>query len=200
MNNLKLAMPETGIGFFPDVGGTYFLPRCPDYMGFYLGLTGQIIDAAAAQTAGLVDVVIDEMTSDKIIATICQTDLTQQGIETGLAQFATPAQKYFLTENKTEISQHFSLATINDIFQSLASSQTEFAKTTLATLNKKSPTSLQITLKALQHGAQNSFDDCQQVELNLAKQFLRIPDFYEGIRAALVDKDRQPNWQPAPER
>lgn len=197
-DNLKLAMPETGIGFYPDVGGSYFLSRTPDSVGMYLGLTGQVIDADAALTAKLIDYKVDHAALDTILARLKAMNgrvAIELQLSDILKQFATPGQQNALTKHEKPISRYFSLASMQAIWQALEQDNTEFAQQTFATLKAKSPLSLQHTFLAIQNAAELSFDQAMDKEYQLTEFFISQPDFYEGVRAAVVDKDRDPKWQ-----
>lgn len=189
---LVMAMPETGIGFFPDVGGSYFLSRLPGEIGTYLGLTGARISAADAKFCGLIlnvikhehfDLLIDRMVTDR--------PLFPTGVLDGLSVPTEPSQ---LEENTPIINQCFGFDQVDEIFSALEKNKSEFATKTLAMLNEKSPTSLKITLKELRDARSLQFDECMQMENRIVEQILTSPDFYEGVRAAVIDKDNNPKW------
>lgn len=168
----RMAMPETAIGLFPDVGGTWFLSRCPGELGTYLGLTGVTIGAADAVYCGLADL-----------------DL---GGAAGVGE---------LERLRAPIDRHFAHDSVAAILGSLeAEDRPEFrawAGRTLQTLRGRSPTSLMVTLDALRRGAHLSLADCFRMELDLIHEFFAHGDFLEGIRAVLIDKDHRPRWNPA---
>ncbi|MFT3741767.1 MAG: enoyl-CoA hydratase/isomerase family protein [Gammaproteobacteria bacterium] len=195
--NLRLAMPETGIGYFPDVGGSYFLPRCQHFMGWYLGLTGATIDLASAYQAGLVNVVIETSAIQTFINTLQEADwgmdphlTTRTVLQTFHAAPAPTSDPHFFETCFNQLS-------LADILDQLAQYPASIAHDTLHILQTRSPTSLKVTYEQLKRGAHLDFAACMQMEYTLCQHFLRQPDFYEGIRAAVVDKDRTPRWQPA---
>jgi enoyl-CoA hydratase len=168
LNNLILAMPETGIGFFPDVGSTYFLSRCPGQIGIYCGLTGARLNATEALYAGLIDQIVGE-----------------------------PPIINSLETHRDIINHCFQYSTLEEILTSLSKENKSFAKEVHDLILTKSPTSLKITLQALRQAATLDFDDCMAMEYKLACYCAENHDFYEGIRAAIIDKDYHPKWQPA---
>lgn len=199
---LIFAMPETGIGFFPDVGGSYFLPRLPNQMGFYLGLTGAQLNADEAVFLKLAQHKIHRDQLSHFIEALTNTSWGEnphQTVTTIIQGFQTTADPAHLTllKHADLIQSCFSHDTIEAIFQALYASSDPFCDETLKILNKKSPTSLKITLRALQLGQKLDFDACMQMEYRLANRFLQAHDFLEGIRAVIIDKDQSPRWNPA---
>jgi enoyl-CoA hydratase/carnithine racemase len=168
-----MAMPETAIGLFPDVGGSYFLSRLPGKLGIYLGLAGPTIFAADAVYCGLADV--EMMGSGK----------------------DTPAGLWAARE---WIDHHFAGDSVAAIVASLQSESRpivkQWAAETLEALAKRSPTMLCVTLEQLKRGAALSLGDCFRMELNLIHGCFEQGDLLEGIRALLVDKDNKPRWHP----
>lgn len=198
--NLLFAMPETGIGFFPDIGATHFLPRCRDNIGYYLGLTGQKINAADALFAGLIDQIVPQQQFEPLIAALAenlQPHTDSDKINTIIAAFATNKLTSDLMTHATYIKQHFADIDMKKIMASLAKDKKEWCQQTLQTLSSKCPTSLLVTLAALHRGVQQDINACLKMEYQIAAHFLRHHDFYEGVRAAIIDKDRNPRWQPS---
>lgn len=194
----RLAMPETGIGFFPDIGASWLLSRAPGKLGTYLALTGRTIGGADAILAGLADYFIDaEMLSSlsKKFSTL-QKNATSEEIKSITSSFSSP-QTAPLASHMDEINHHFLFDTVEEIFQKLEKSQTSFAKETFATLKQKSPTSLKVALRLIRLGEKSeTLQICLQREYAACQQVLKSHDFYEGVRAAIVDKDRCPQWNP----
>jgi enoyl-CoA hydratase/carnithine racemase len=196
---LLFAMPETGIGFFPDVGGTYFLPRLPHYIGMYLGLTGARINAADCVAAGIATHLVKQENLDQIIDALAQQDLSYHAnavVSDVLNRFHLSPQTSQLMTLAQEISQIFHADSMQKIMTNLQTNPSAFCQETMATLNKKSPTGLVVTLAALRQGAKMDFDDCMKQEFRLVTHFLLSHDFAEGIRAVIIDKDQSPQWQP----
>ncbi len=198
--SLVLAMPETGIGFYPDIGASYFLPRCPGKLGWHLGLSGEKIDAHDASYLNLIDFVIDQSDFPKVIEQLMNThfeDNAHAQVSQCLKQWQISIEPTQLIADQAEIDYYYSAPSVEEILNRLESASTERALKIFNLLKEKSPTSLKITLALLNQSAQQDFDACMDLELKLTKQFLKHHDFYEGVRAAIVDKDRKPRWQPA---
>ncbi|MDE5413702.1 enoyl-CoA hydratase/isomerase family protein [Alkalihalobacterium chitinilyticum] len=201
----KWAMPEMNIGFFPDVGASYFLNQMPGAVGRYLALTSGIIKAADVMYAGAADYYMASDDWDKLKADITSTDWKTKEIEDEmnrlLKRYCQPIdiQSSNLATTQEKINQHFSHETMEEIIASLQSdaAHDEWAKETLTTLLTKSLTSLKVTLRQLQEGEKKSLVECFKMEFILGMNFMSLPDFYEGVRAVLVDKDRSPNWDPS---
>lgn len=188
------AMPETGIGLFPDVGGTYFLPRCPGETGMYLALTGARLDVTDARYAGIATHVVPQSGHASLIEALCSTS---EPLEKVLASHAVfPQDKPKLEGLRAAIDRHFSHGSVEDIFASLASGTTLFEEQTLKTLKTKSPTSLKVAFRQVREGARLGFEECMRLEFRLTNRFMRGVDFYEGVRAVIIDKDNAPRWSP----
>lgn len=185
------AMPETGIGFFPDVGGSFFLPRLPSRTGFYLGLTGARLDGATATRLGIATHYVPA----RVLGELEGELLAGAPIDAVLARLAVePAPGGLAT---ADIQQHFEGQTIGDILASLTADASPFAKETLATLRQKSPLSVAVTMAQLTQGQLLDLAGCLAMEYRMVHRFLEASDFAEGVRAQLVDKDRQPRWRHA---
>ncbi len=193
--NAQFAMPEVGIGFFPDVGGSHLLPDLGGSFGMYLGLTGNRIGNGDALWSGL--------------ATHTVEASYLPGLLDGLAEGGDPGSElrevFRAAPRKTDsatlaaIARHFSQGSLEDIFTSLeqAAKTDEFAAATLATMRSKSPTSLAVAFRAISAGLTLSMDDCMRMEFRILNRMLAGHDFYEGIRAAIIDKGSKPVWRPA---
>ncbi len=195
----RFAMPETGIGFYPDVGGSWFLTRGPGELGTYIGLTGEILGGADVILAGLAD---QHMPSDRFPDLIERlAGLSQCGaaeIGAAIAAVATEPPPCLLAPVRDEIDRLFRFDTMEEIVTTLEEEGSGFALKTLETLRRKSPTSLKVTLRLLQLGRDSaSLEDCLQREFSALTGVMKSHDFYEGVRAAVIDKDRNPKWQPA---
>lgn len=196
----KIAMPEVGIGFFPDVGGTWLLSRARGETGTYFGLTGEIMNGADAIYAHF---------ADAYVPTSAWTDLRQalteapQGasatqVSAIIAKFAATPEQGPAQRHHAEIDACFGHKTIEQIVAALEADGSEFAKSALKTLRIKSPTSLKVALKLLRMArTETSLEACLVHEYRAALQVFVSHDFVEGIRAAVIDKDRQPKWCPA---
>ncbi|MCW2237074.1 enoyl-CoA hydratase/isomerase family protein [Azospirillum canadense] len=187
------AMPETGIGLYPDVGGTYFLPRLPGEVGTWLGLTGDRLKATDMLAVNAADAFVPSAKLEALVAALAD------GVPAGevIARHAESAGEPPVTSNREAIDRCYAHDTVEAIVAALEAEGTEWATGQLATLKRVSPTSLKVTLEAIRRGGRLDFDGCMVQELRLSLAFLAGHDFYEGIRAALVDKDRNPRWNPA---
>lgn len=190
---LTFAMPETGIGFFPDVGATYFLPRLPGEIGIYLGLTGERLGVADALYAGVVTQHVRSERLHELAEALCDsTDVADC-----LAAFRADAGTPRLPQDREAIDRHFSGDSVEAILDSLDADSSDRAKSTLAELRKKSPTSLKVTFRQLRQGLKHDFEECMRLEYRIAIHMLEGHDFFEGIRAVVIDKDQSPRWEPA---
>jgi enoyl-CoA hydratase/carnithine racemase len=194
----KVAMPEVNIGLFPDVGASYFLSRTPGETGTYLGLTGEIIGAADALYAGLADVFIPSTELDgldTLLAGYQGTDLSAaiRAFAQPFSEAAEPMNSA-LAETRAAIDQHFALDSLPAIAASLAQDDGEFARKTLAVMNKRSPLMMWVTLAQLRRGAAMSIADCLRMERTMVRRSFEHGEVLEGIRAVVIDKDNAPRW------
>jgi enoyl-CoA hydratase len=190
--NTLFAMPETGIGLFPDVGGSYFLSRSPGALGMYLGLTGARLRAADAIYCGIAQSFVSTADWDAFAAALARGEA-----DAAIGRFARPAGIPALAEHRAIIDGCFGLASVEAILAALADDGGAFAADTLAILATKSPTSLKITHRQIAMGRDHDFDDCMRIEWRMVNRVIEGHDFYEGTRAAIIDKDRAPRWRPA---
>lgn len=188
---IVFAMPETGIGLFPDVGGTYFLPRCPGETGMYLALTGARLNAADTVYAGIASAHISVAQWPGMIAA-----LRDRGDPRVLSDFGAPAGPSQLEANRAHIDHAFSADSVEAILNRLDAMASPFGADTAKTLRTKSPTSLKVVFAQIRAGAARDFEDCMRLEFRLTNRFMRGHDFYEGVRAAIIDKDQSPKWAP----
>lgn len=193
----QFAMPETTIGFFPDVGATYFLPRLQGALGLYLGLTGARLSASDSLLTGLADIQVSEAQLPSLITALCDSELSNAAISDTLTQFSEIPSESTVASQLESINRLFAQSSIDAVFDALNNDTDDFAASCLADLKRKSPSSLKVTFEALRRGADLSFDHCMQMEYRLVQHFLQQHDFMEGVRALLIDKDKNPNWQPA---
>lgn len=199
-DKLLFAMPETGIGFFPDVGGTYFLPRLRGNIGLYLGLTGARIASDDSVALGLAQYKVASDALPTLIETLAKTSLSSNPksvVSNVIDNFKLPVGKSQYLEQQEVIDACFAGTTVEDILETCEKSSNEICKQAAAMMLKKSPTSLKVTLRALHNGAHTDFDHCMRQEFRLVNRFLTEHDFIEGIRAVIIDKDQKPVWQPA---
>ncbi len=198
----KMAMPETAIGLFPDVGGSYFLSRCPGAIGLYLGLTGQMIKAADALFTGLASHHISTETAfefDYALDSLVEWDLgAVPAINEIVKKFSsTPIEPAVLLPQRESIELHFAAKqNVTAIMASLETESSDWAANTIATLKIRSPTMLEVTKRQIEAAATMSLAQCFRMELDLIKRTFEHGDVIEGIRALLIDKDHMPHWQP----
>ena len=188
-----LAMPETGIGLFPDVGATYFLPRMPGRLGACMALTGARLRAADCLYGGIADVFVPSARQDDLIAAL----RGDPDIDAVLQSFATDAGDSSLARHRAEIDRCFVGDTVEAIEAALEREGTDWAKAQRGVMAGKSPTSQKIALRQIQVGARLDFDDCMRLEYRLSQHCMAGHDFFEGVRAVVIDKDQAPKWQPA---
>jgi enoyl-CoA hydratase len=201
------AMPETGIGLFPDVGATRFLNHCPGRIGRYLGLTGGRLHAADALYCGFATHATAHDRTPVLIAALAATrwehGREKAQVETVLSEFATDPGAAPLAALQPAIDRSFAGDTVEAILAALSSeaeaggADARWAAETHAALLTKSPTSLKVTLRQLILGRDYDLDQALQLEYRLTQHFMAAHDFYEGVRATLVDKDQHPRWQPS---
>lgn len=192
-----LAMPETGIGFFPDIGASYFLPRLPGAIGMYLGLTGQRIDAADALYTGLATHFVPADLLDRVGDALA--DSSDEPVDAVLNRLAgrSPVAESRLAQVRGDVDWAFGASTLGEIEKRLRHLDTAWAAAASVALESASPQSLEITHALLARGRRRTLRECLEAELALTRTIIRTPDFLEGVRAALVDKDRTPAWQRA---
>ena len=190
---LTFAMPETGIGLFPDVGGTFFLPRAPGETGLYLALTGARLKAADAIYAGIADSYVPSERLETLKDRIAGGAPLHEALKE-VAEEEGPAP---LAAMQDDISKHFSKGSVSDILASLRSDGGEWAMKTAETIETKSPTSTLVAFRQVREGANLDFEDCMKLEFRLINGFIKGHDFYEGVRAVVIDKDQAPKWKPA---
>ncbi|HEX8046851.1 enoyl-CoA hydratase/isomerase family protein [Rhizobium sp.] len=196
----RLAMPETGIGYFPDVGATWLLPRASGEAGTWMGLTGLIINAADAIHAGLADHAVASSDLPALIEAISALPAVASpaDVHREILGLALDTGTSRLAANRDTIDRAFAHDTVEDILQALAQESGDFAAEAAQAIATRSPTSLKLTLRLLRAGRTSaSLAECLNRELGACLGILYNPDFYEGVRAAVIDKDRNPKWSPA---
>lgn len=186
------AMPETGIGMFPDVGGSWFLPRCPGEIGIYLGLTGARLGAADCLYAGIADVQVGDGAEPEMIDRLAAGEPTALVLR-DLAVEPGPAP---LARNREAVDRCFAGDSVEAIMAALREEGGDWAARTLEALETKSPLALKVALRQLRKGRALDFEGCMAMEYRLSQRVVPGHDFREGVRAAVVDKDRSPKWDP----
>lgn len=194
---LRFAMPETGIGFFPDVGGSYLLSRCPGELGTYLGLSGARCNIADAYYAGLVKFYVPSEQLPQLLDALTQSKIdSHDAVSTIIREFSKETDAPGIREQQALIDKCFASDKVETILETLTQQNHEWCDQTVKTLKSKSPSSLKITLAQIRAAATLDFDACMKMEYRMVHRFIDNRDFYEGVRALIVDKDNQPNWQP----
>jgi enoyl-CoA hydratase len=190
-------MPEVGIGFFPDVGATWFLPRMPGKLGAYCALTGDRLGAADGVAAGIATHRVASSRLAELTEALCGT----APVEPTLAAFAEPARQTMneakLAPHRTTIDRRFAGDRVEDILAALDAEHGAFAQKAAATIRAKSPLALKIALAQVRRGTGLSFEACMATEFRIVSRVIHGHEFYEGVRAVIVDKDNAPNWRPA---
>jgi enoyl-CoA hydratase len=198
-DRFSFAMPEVGIGFFPDVGATWFLPRMPGQTGAYCGLTGERFASADALAAGIATHSIASARFPDLLEALSGT----VPVDAVLAAFAEPAGEGPIMQRKPAIDRLFAGDRVEGILAALGteaasgSGEAEWAGKTAAIIRTKSPLSLKLALAQVRRGAALEFETCMRTEFRIVSRVIYGHDFYEGVRAVIVDKDNAPRWRPA---
>lgn len=188
------AMPETGIGLFPDVGGGWFLPRMPSHIGTWLALTGARIKAADCELAGVAtDYVASAKVADLKAAIVADPD----AIEGILVDYEADAGRPPLAAHQDEIERLFAADSLEAILAALKAEETEWAQEQLKVMQTKSPQTMKVALRQLRLGRKmGSFAENMTMEYRIGARVVQRHDFIEGVRAVIVDKDNSPRWNP----
>ena len=199
----RLAMPETHIGLFPDVGGGWFLSRCPGHVGEYLAMTGETLGAADAIEVGLADVAVRSADLPVLLDRLAADPApTRETVRAGADALASPLGVSPLAARREAIDLHFSLPTLAHIAASLAADTSDFARHTLAALHKRSPLMLAVALEQIRRARTMTLADDLRMERDLVRHCFHLrpgtaSETVEGIRALVIDKDHHPRWNPA---
>lgn len=197
------AMPETAIGFFPDVGGSYVLPRLPGKLGLYLGLTGQRMIGwdvlkgriathfSSSQRMEHIEGDLMRLTSPNI------SDIDKILIKHQDQCEADFRKEFILKKYMGRINAAFDAPSVEKIIENLKKDNSDWAKEQLTTLSKMSPLSLKITFKLLEEGIRLTLQDALKMEFRLSQRFMQDSDFYEGVKSVLIDRTGDPKWNPA---
>ncbi len=181
--NARFAMPETGIGFFPDVGASWFLSRCPGQLGTFLGLTGEMIGPADMLHAGIATHYLP-----------AGVNFTRYSELAGLPREAGEAP---IAARQDTIDRCFAGNSVETILAALEAENSDWARECAGKLRDRSPLALKVALRQLRLATTLNFDEAMVMEYRLARHFMAGHDFFEGVRAAVIDKDRKPRWRPA---
>jgi enoyl-CoA hydratase len=191
------AMPETGIGLFPDVGGTYFLPRMPGATGMYIALTGKRLKGADCVRLGLAQAFVPHDQHAALEDALTKTNGTMEDVDRIVKGFAQDVTAAPIDAERAQVDKHYSKDSVEAIIESLKSDGGEWAQAQLATLAAKSPFSMKLTFAQLKRGESLSMEDSMRLEWRIANRAAMGHEFYEGVRALLIDKDNKPQWKPA---
>ena len=194
--NTKFAMPETGIGLFPDVGGGWYLSRLEGRVGQFLALTGARIAGAGCLSLGLATHYLTSNLLAEAKSRIATEDVDRIDGILGTLSVTPPDSK--IVETIVQINRHFASDRLEDILASLEGDESDWAMKELATLRTKSPQTCKVALRQLAESLKlTDFSDNMAMEYRIASRVLVRPDFAEGVRAVIVDKDNSPKWDPA---
>jgi enoyl-CoA hydratase len=191
--SMLFAMPETGIGLFPDVGGSYFLPRCLGRIGVYLGLTGARLKTADALYAGVATHFVPAAKRDALLGALADGKVPDMAMQ-GLFE---PVPDAFLSEHREKIDRMFGGESVEAILAALDADHTDWSADTARTIRAKSPTATKLAFRQIREGANLDFDDCMRMEFRMVSRVIAGHEFYEGVRATIIDKDGAPKWSPA---
>jgi enoyl-CoA hydratase len=186
------AMPETGIGLFPDVGASYFLPRLPGELGMFLGLTGHRLRAADCMYAGIGDYFIPVERHDEIVAALRDGG----DIAATLSRLSEDAGAPPLRDQRDWIDRCFGADSVSEIWRALENEDSDDSTDILKVLRTKSPLGCMMTYRQVRAGATMDFDACMKMEYRMSQRVMAGHDFFEGVRALIIDKDNQPEWRP----
>jgi len=197
-DKFQFAMPEVGIGFFPDVGCTWFLPRLPGQLGTFCALTGERLRVGDAVASGVATHHVASARFADLIDALAGT----VSVDAVLAAFAEPPAKGAVTALAPSIGRLFAGDSVEAILAALdqaaaaSGAEAEWAGRMAVLIRTKSPTSLKVALQQVRRGAHWSFAQCMQAEFRIVSRVVHGHDFYEGVRATIIDKDNAPRWRP----
>ncbi len=198
-DRFQFAMPEVGIGFFPDVGATWFLPRMPGELGAYCALTGERFGIADGCGSGLATHRIPSARFDALLEGLAGT----VSVDAVLSAFSEPAGEGAIMARRAAIDRLFAGARVEGILDALDleaashGADAEWAARIAALMRAKSPLSLKLALAQVRRGAAWDFEACMRAEFRIVSRVIQGHDFNEGVRAVIVDKDNKPRWSPA---
>lgn len=188
-----LAMPECKIGLFPDIAGSYFLARCPDHFGMYMGLTGLRVGGADAIRLGLADNYVPADRLDQLVAELRHSS----NVDAALAASSVALPESSKLAPSSAISSIFGRGSLQEIIQGLKDEQAAWAKEALESISQACPFSLALTFRAIREATKKSVRDCLKTDFRIAQRIMRKGDYFEGVRALIIDKDNKPRWNPA---
>jgi enoyl-CoA hydratase len=198
-DRFSFGMPEVGIGFFPDVGSTWFLPRMPGELGTYCALTGERFRIADAIASGIATNRVSSARFPALLEGLTGT----VSVDAVLSAFSEPVAEGTITPLRAAIDRLFAGDLVENILAALdreaasGGAVAEWAQKTAAVIRTKSPLSLKLALAQVRRGKAWDFDTCMRMEFRIVSRVIHGHDFYEGVRAVIVDKDNKPRWRPA---
>jgi len=198
-DRFQFAMPEVGIGFFPDVGATWFLPRLPGELGTYCALTGERFNGADACGAGIATHPIPSARFPALLDALTGT----VPVDALLAAFAELTGEGPTSARRAAIDRLFAGDSVEAILAALdreaasSSADADWAGKAAAIMRVKSPLSMKLALAQMRRGKTWDFETCMRAEFRIVSRVIHSFDFYEGVRAVIVDKDNRPRWRPA---
>jgi enoyl-CoA hydratase len=193
------AMPEVNIGFFPDVGATWFLPRIPGEFGTWSALTGDRLRADDSVATGVATHRVPSARFDELLDALCGT----VSVDAILSAFSVSSEDGPIAAATGAINNTFAADTVEAVLQNLdraaapENAHSAWAAATAATIRTRCPTSLKIALAQVRRGRNMTFEECMRTEFRIVSRIVYGKDFYEGVRAVIVDKDNNPQWRPA---
>lgn len=203
------AMPETGIGFFCDVGGSYFLPRLKGNLGMFLALSGAQLKGKSVHAAGVATHFVPSANLSALQEKLLALPLEANNVQGNFAQISKTISEFMPaadSNNKEDelfhnymvlADKYFGASRLEDIMDNLSKDDSPVAKDIFGKMQRASPTSLKVVQRQIQEGGRRNFNDCFEMEYRLSQAFMQNHDFFEGVRALLVDKDKNPKWKPA---
>lgn len=195
LNDTVFAMPETAIGFFPDIGASYLLARCPHHLGMFYALTGQRMSAQDALYLGLVEKVVDDLDIDGLTQALSKdTEISFDKVLDFYASSSLSDKLFRYKDEEEEVAQVFSADTLDTLIERLHRIDSPWAHETKDMIEQQSPLSLCVTFEQIRKAETLSLAECLQMDYGLVQHFMKSDDFYEGVRAMVVDKDKQPQW------
>lgn len=191
-DDTRVGMPETGIGFVPDVGGSHLLTHVPSHLGTHLALTGAHVGAGEAIECGLADVYVPAEQLEALVDELCESG----DADAAVGVHARPAPAGFTAQHDL-VEQVYDRQSVEEILSGLDEVDADWARDAAKRIRRNSPLALKVTLESLRRARGQSLAEALDTEFRVSVNMQRGHDFVEGIRAQLVDKDRNPQWQPA---
>jgi enoyl-CoA hydratase len=185
-----MAMPECKIGLFPDIGASYFLARCPGQLGMYAGLTGARFGAADSLYLKLADYFVKSNQVEKIIPAINASD----NVSDAIRSVATDADEPPIAARQQQIDRIFGHQSVREIVRALIEEPGEWAREAYLSITTASPISIELTFRNIREAASKSLRECLITDFRIAQRLMHRPDYFEGVRALIIDKDQKPKW------